>query len=79
MDVAGYHYDKVMPTIEFHPNHHGNEGRFVPKQINRHSIYWNIDTVEDLRLAADLHPAGIVSNTPQFIVETLKDPSWCQS
>ncbi len=77
MNVAGYLYDKIMPTIEFHPLHQSNEGRIVPKKINKHSIYWNIDTTEDLRLAADLHPAGIVSNTPQQIVKIIIDESWC--
>lgn len=79
MDVSGFHYDKIMPTIEFHPMHHSNEGHFVPKNIDKHSIYWVVDTVEDLRLAADLHPAGIVSNTPYEMVSTIMDATWCKS
>lgn len=79
MDLVGYHYDRIMPTIEFHPMHRANEGLFVPKNIHQHSIYWVIDTVEDLRLAADLRPAGIVSNTPQQIMQIIKGGMWCQS
>lgn len=77
MEIGGFHYNKIMPTIEFHPNHNGHEGLTVPQQINQQSIYWVVDNAKDLRLAADLHPHGIVSNNPIEIVRIINDPNWC--
>ncbi len=73
----GFRYDKVMPTIEFHPEHQGHVGLTVPSSINKDSLYWVIDDAKDLYLAAKLKPNGIVSNEPEEIVSIIKKSAWC--
>ena len=34
--------------------------------------------IEDLQLAANLRPKGIVSNRPKYILEIINSPNWCQ-
>jgi len=72
-------YDAIMPSVEFHPRHkNNNSGKGeIPTDVAANSLFWVVDDVEDLRLAADLRPYGIVSNVPEDIVSILNDPSWC--
>ena len=71
-------YDMLMPTIEFHPAHpHNTAKKDIPKSIRSKSIFWVVDSEADLALAAELHPYGIVSNSPKNIVDIVKGPGWC--
>ena len=72
-------FDKVMPTIEFHPHHPNNpfHNKFISKEILDESIFWMIDTEEDLHMVSELHPYGIVSNVPLQIYRILNEPSFC--
>lgn len=78
MDIFGFHYDKMMPTIEFHPKHARYQGLQVPVEVARESIFWVVDNEKDLLLATDFKPHGIVSNNPKEIVKILYDQSWCK-
>ena len=72
-------YDIIMPTIEFHPSHaHNVKGQSIPKELWNKSIFWVVDSVEDLHLAADMRPYGIVSNSPKNIVDILEEEEWCK-
>ena len=72
-------YDIIMPSIEFHPRHEHNTGDIVPKELYSKSVFWTVDNEHDLRLAADMLPFGIVSNSPEDIVSIMNDPSWCST
>ncbi len=78
LDVGVYRYDKIMPTIEFHPDHAGNKGLTVPENILQDSIFWVVDNADDLLLAAKLTPSGIVSNKPKEIVSIITSEAWCE-
>jgi len=64
--------DALMPTIEFHPEHSNNPGSVIPGKLNRASILWIVDSIDDLILASSLHPLGIVSNSPKIIVNFIE-------
>lgn len=71
-------YDVYMPTIEFHPNHSHNRGAHFPSDLAHNSLFWIVDDINDLRLAAELRAKGIVSNVPKKILEIVRnDPAWC--
>ncbi|KAL7527573.1 hypothetical protein ACHAXR_002019 [Thalassiosira sp. AJA248-18] len=71
-------YAMIMPTIEFHPSHaHNTAGKVIPQSLWSKSISWVVDNEEDLDLAAELRPFGIVSNSPKNIVDIVKGSSWC--
>ena len=62
-------YDMIMPTIEFHPSHaHNTDGNVIPQSLWSQSIFWVVDNEDHLALAADMHPYGIVSNSPKNIL-----------
>ncbi|GFH47784.1 hypothetical protein CTEN210_04259 [Chaetoceros tenuissimus] len=87
-------YDYIMPTIEFHPNHphnpykaSDNDGnkllrtgkkKTIPDKVLKKSILWVVDTAQDLEMAAELRPYGIVSNVPLVLNELMKQDSWCE-
>lgn len=71
-------YDILMPTIEFHPAHaHNTAGKVIPQSMRSKSIFWVVDNEADLALAGDMHPFGIVSNSPKNIVDIVKSSAWC--
>mmetsp|Transcript_16344 Transcript_16344/g.24428 ORF Transcript_16344/g.24428 Transcript_16344/m.24428 type:complete len:410 (+) Transcript_16344:221-1450(+) len=95
-------FDRIMPTIEFHPKHshnplqqHGanangginsdnynnNDGTAVeiPRRVLDNSILWTVDDKQDLLMAAEMRPYGIVSNVPLTINAILQDPDWCNT
>lgn len=80
-EKMGEDIDKIMPTIEFHPNHpHNTDGKSIQDEsLLRKSIFWVVDNEADLTLAAELKPFGIVSNTPKNIVDIVKSSSWCST
>lgn len=79
-----FHYEYLMPTIEFHPTHPNYQAttgmdslRAVQQTVDQ-CIYWTVDTRQDLERAAMLRATGIVSNQPLKLVQCLtEDPSWC--
>lgn len=87
-------YDYIMPTIEFHPHHPHNpyqktdvdggkllrKGRHttIPDKVLKKSIMWVVDTAQDLEMAAELRPYGIVSNVPLVLHELVNQDSWCE-
>lgn len=87
-------YDYIMPTIEFHPNHPHNpykksdndgdkllrKGQVttIPYKVLKKSIMWVVDTAQDLEMAAELRPYGIVSNVPLMLHELMNQDSWCE-
>ena len=78
-------YEYIMPTIEFHPSNEnyrdttGVESLRVVQQSVPRSVYWVVDTREDLERVASFRADGLVSNRPLFMVELLRDPKhdWC--
>lgn len=73
-------YDKIMPTIEFHPNHPKNtEHKTIPKELLPTSVFWVVDNEEQLELVADMRPNGIVSNSPTKIISILYSNEWCSN
>lgn len=70
-------HDIIMPTIEFHPSHARNTAKVIPRSLRSKSIFWVVDSQEDLAMAADMHPFGIVSNSPNYISQIVEDSSWC--
>jgi len=72
--------DLIMPTIEFHPSHpHNTKGKIIPDSLWEKSIFWIVDTEEDLlRATWEMKPFGIVSNTPKHLVDIVDEPSWCR-
>jgi hypothetical protein len=70
-------YDIIMPTIEFHPLHSHNTGKFIPLDLWKKSVFWVVDNEENLQFATDFRPNGIVSNSPKNIVSIINGPSWC--
>ena len=78
-------FEYIMPTIEFHPSHPhyrdttGIESLRITQQTVPKSVYWEVDTKEDLERVASFRGAGLVSNRPLFVAELLQDPkhSWC--
>ncbi|KAL7463556.1 hypothetical protein ACHAXS_003916 [Conticribra weissflogii] len=71
-------YDIIMPTIEFHPSHpHNTDGKVIPTDLIKESIFWVVDNEVDLQYAADLQPLGIVSNSPRNIMKIMNDSTWC--
>jgi len=71
----GFHYDYLMPSVEFHPKHANHEQSY-DFNLNK-SVFWVVDNEDDLRLVADMNMRAIVSNTPKKIVDILNDPNWC--
>lgn len=73
-------YDKIMPTIEFHPNHPKNtDHKTIPKELLPTSVFWVVDNEEQLELVADMRPNGIVSNSPTKIISILYSNEWCSN
>ena len=71
-------YDKIMPTIEFRPSHAYNTDRnVIPQSFWSQSIFWVVDNEDHLALAADMHPYGIVSNSPKNIANIVESSEWC--
>lgn len=82
-----WHYDYLMPTIEYHPSHPNYQAtagvdalRDVQQSISK-TVYWVVDTSEDLERTAQLqgYNGGIVSNRPLEMVRLLIDSQskWC--
>ena len=72
--------DVIMPTIEFHPNHpHNTEHKAILEGLWPTSVFWVVDNEEQLELAADMRPNGIVSNSPKKIISILCSNEWCSN
>lgn len=80
MSMSMGDYDMIMPSIEFHPRHphnlkqNRNDG-VIPRKVRENALFWVVDDEDMLELAADLRPAGIVSNSPENIVAIID--GWC--
>lgn len=77
-----FSYDFRMPTVRFYPDHkeyqYGSNGIVFPSYLKKHSIFWEVNDSEELKLAAALEPYGIVSNSPENMIKTITgDPNWC--
>ncbi|KAL9180836.1 hypothetical protein ACHAXT_011289 [Thalassiosira profunda] len=71
-------YDILMPTIELHPKHsHNTDRKTIPRLLWDKSLFWVVDNEADLALAAEMHPFGVVSNSPKRIVEIVGSSNWC--
>mmetsp|Transcript_3119 Transcript_3119/g.4159 ORF Transcript_3119/g.4159 Transcript_3119/m.4159 type:complete len:334 (-) Transcript_3119:247-1248(-) len=73
-------YDAIMPTIEFHPRHANRKeiDQSYPDELLSKSVFWVVDNRDDLILASEFSPMGIVSNRPKDIVSIIRDDSsWC--
>ena len=80
-----------MPTIEFHSSHAHNlfyamnnesSGKAVTamtRKVLDKSILWVLDFREDLVMAVEMLPYGIVNNVPLTIHSIIEDPSWCNA
>ena len=77
-----------MPSIEYHPKHANYAAtagvevlRHIQEQFIPKTIYWTVDTTEDLERVAQLQGfhGGIVSNRPIEMVRILTDKryGWC--
>jgi len=83
-----WNYEYVMPSIEYHPKHANYAAtagvevlRHIQEQFIPKTIYWTVDTTEDLERVAQLQGfhGGIVSNRPIEMVRILTDKryGWC--
>eukprot|EP00591_Stephanopyxis_turris_P012275 CAMPEP_0195532222 /NCGR_PEP_ID=MMETSP0794_2-20130614/37609_1 /TAXON_ID=515487 /ORGANISM="Stephanopyxis turris, Strain CCMP 815" /LENGTH=151 /DNA_ID=CAMNT_0040664355 /DNA_START=666 /DNA_END=1121 /DNA_ORIENTATION=- len=85
----GFEYDVLMQTLEFHPGYHDTTKKgalsttdmmmMMPELIAKKTLFWVVDTAKHLKMAADFHPLGIVSNNPADVVELIHDPMFCPS